>query len=81
MPRILDLEASIVLRTLRSLTTWHQHGDVVPVEQDLVKPGHSPAFAGTLVLYHVVQHHVDKVVEAQQGTHHLLIILHDDVDP
>ena len=32
MPRILDLEASIVLRTLRSLTTWHQHGDVVPVE-------------------------------------------------
>ena len=81
IPSIHDFEASVVLRTLRSLPTGHQHGDVVPIEQDLVQPGHPPTLAGALVLHHVVQHHVDKVVETQQGAHHLLVILHDDVDP
>ena len=77
----IDFAASVILRTLRSFPARHQHGDVVPIQQDLIQPGHSPTLAGALVLHHVIQHHVDKIVKAQQGAHYLLVILHDDVDP
>lgn len=56
------------------------HGDVVSVEQDLVELCHPPSFGGRLVLRHVLQQHVDKVVESQQSSHHFLVVLHDDVD-
>lgn len=56
------------------------HGNVVPVEQDLVELGDASPLRGGLVLGDVLEEHVDKVIEAQQCAHYLLVILHDDVD-
>merc|ERR1719474_302710 len=81
MPWEGGLSVSVVLRTLRSLSTRHKHSDIVPIQQDLVQPGHPAALAGALVLHHIVQHHVDEVIEAKQGAHNLLVVLHDYVYP
>ena len=56
------------------------HRDVVAVEEDLVELGDPPALWRGLVLGDVLEHHVDKVVEAEQGAHDLLVVLHYDVD-
>ena len=56
------------------------HGDVVAVEEDLVELGDPPALWRGLVLGDVLEHHVYEVVEAEQGAHDLLVVLHDDVD-
>ena len=57
---------------LRTAATRHQHGDVVAVQENLVQLGHPPALAGALVLDDVLQHHVDKVVEAEECAHQFL---------
>ena len=55
------------------------HGDVVAVEQDGLQLGDPPALRRALVLGHVLQHHVDEVVEPAERPYDLLIVLHDDV--
>ena len=65
--------------SLWTVSTRNQHGDVVPIQQNLVQLGDSPALTGHLVLGHVLQHHVDEVVKAEQSADHLLIILHYNV--
>ena len=56
------------------------HRDVVAVEEDLVELGDPPSLGRGLVLGDVLEHHVDEVVEAEEGAHDLLVVLHDDVD-
>ena len=56
------------------------HRDVVSVEEDLVELGDPPSLGRGLVLGDVLEHHVDEVVEAEEGAHDLLVVLHDDVD-
>merc|ERR1712226_1451446 len=75
------LTTSTMLGALWSFTSRHQHRDVVSVEEHLIEPSHPLSLAGTLVLHHVLQNHVDKVVESEQGSHDLFVVLHDDVNP
>ena len=49
------------------------HCDVVPVEQNLVQLCDPPPLGRGLVLGHVLQVHVDKVVEAKEGSNLKLI--------
>ena len=72
-------ETDFSVVSLWPVASRNQHGDVVPIQQDLVQLGHPPALAGHLVLRHVLQHHVDEVVKAEQSADHLLIILHYNV--
>ena len=59
---------------LGSSPTRHQHRDVIPIEEDSVQLRDSFAFTCLLVLYHILQHHVDVVVEAHQRAHNLILV-------
>lgn len=59
-------------------SSWNQHADIIAVEQDL---GKLCVVSGVVEFRHVLQHHVDVVVKAQEGAAELLIALHDDPYP
>lgn len=56
------------------------HGDVVPIEKDLVEFGNTASFRCRLKLHDILEDHVDEIVETKQRAYDLLVILHDDVD-
>jgi len=46
----------------------------------LIQFGDAATIGRVLILRHIVQEHIYKVVESQKSAHHLLVVLHDDVD-
>lgn len=56
------------------------HGDVIAIEQDLVQLCDASALGRGFELGHVLQDHVDKVVESEERAHDLLVVLHDNMD-
>lgn len=75
-----NLGIQVTAAWCRTFLATH-HGDVVPVEEDLVELGDPPALRRGLVLGDVLENHVDEVVEAEEGPHDLLVVLHYDVNP
>lgn len=54
--------------------------DVVAVQQNLIEFGDSLSFRRVLHLGDVFQQHVDEVIEAEQCSGHLFVVLHENVD-
>ena len=56
------------------------HCYVVAVKQDLVKLCHPATLRSGLELGDVLKDHVNKVIEAQESSNNLFVVLHDDVN-
>ena len=64
--------------TRSSRHTHHRY--VVAVKENLVQLCDPPSFGRGLILRHVLQYHVHKVIKPKQSSNDLLVALHDDVD-
>lgn len=73
------LKSSNSLRNVKS--TRHKHRNIVAIQQNLIKFRDAFALRRVLNLGDVLEQHVDKVIEAQQCSAHLLVVLHQDVNP
>jgi hypothetical protein len=60
-------------------SSGHEQRDVVAVEQNLIELRDALALRRDLVLGHVLEHHVDVVIEAAQRADQLLVAAHNDV--
>lgn len=67
-------------RPIWNVSTWYQHSDGIPVQQDLIQLGDASAFRSVLVLGHIFQEHIDKVVEAEQSSDDFLVVPQNYVD-
>lgn len=56
------------------------HSYVIPIQEDLIQLCDSSALWRALVFSYILQHHVNKVVKAQESSNNFLVALHDDVD-
>jgi len=64
----------------RPTASRYQHTDVVPVQQRLVQLGRFLSLRRGLVFRHVLQDHIDEIIEAEQSSAELAVVLHDDPD-
>jgi len=63
-----------------SAASRDQHADVVPVQQRLVQFGRFLSLRRSLVFRYVFQDHIDEIIEPEQRSAELAVVLHDDPD-
>lgn len=67
-------------RTIGNVSTRHQHGYGIPIQQDLIQFRNASSFRSVFVFGHVLQQHIHKVIEAEQRPDDFLVVPEDDVN-